>query len=64
MLLVASVRRCQAYLDLSELPGALHPAGHVNGVAPDVILRLPRPDHSSYHRAVINACGETTGYNK
>ena len=61
---VASVGRRRAYLDLSELPGALHPAGHVNGVAPDVILRLPRSDHSSYHRAVINACGETTGYDK
>lgn len=43
------------YLDLPQLPGALHPAGHVHRVAPDVVLRFPRPDHSGYHRAMINA---------
>lgn len=48
------------YLDLAELPSALHPAGHIHRVAPDVILWFPRPDHTSYHRAVINACGNTT----
>lgn len=44
------------YLDLPELPCALHPAGYVDCVAPDVILRFPRPDYSSYHWAMINAC--------
>lgn len=52
----------EPYLDLSELPGALHPAGYVDCVAPDVVLRFPRPDHSGYHRAMINACGKTTRF--
>lgn len=55
----ASVGLCWLYLDLSKLPGALHPAGYIHCVAPDVILRFPRTDHSSYHWAMINACWTT-----
>lgn len=44
-------------LDLSQLPRALHPTRHVHRVAPDVVLRFPRPNHSSDDWAVVNACG-------
>lgn len=44
------------YLDLAKLPCALHSAGNINSVAPNVILRLPGTDHTSNHWAVIDPC--------
>ena len=35
-------------------PGGVHPAGHVDGVAPDVVLRLPRPDDPRHHRPNVH----------
>ena len=43
-----------AYLDLAQLSGALHPAGHVHRVAPDIVLRLPGSDHTGDHRAMVD----------
>ena len=36
-------------------PSGVHPAGHVNSVAPDVVLRLPCPDDPSHHGADVHA---------
>lgn len=44
-----------SHLDLPELSGALHSAGHVDRVPPDVVLRLPRPDHPRDHGPVVYA---------
>lgn len=44
------------YLDLPQLPGTLHPAGHIDCVAPYVILWFPGSNHSSYHWTIVNAC--------
>lgn len=44
------------YLDLPQLSGTLHPAGHIYCVAPYVILWLPGSNDSSYHWTIINAC--------
>src|SRR5690606_32033914 len=35
--------------------GALHPGRDVDGVPPDVVEELPRPDHAGDHRA----CGQS-----
>ena len=48
------VRRDSAYLDLAQLSGAFHPAGHVHRVAPDIVLRLPGSNHAGDHRPVVN----------
>lgn len=50
--------RAPPYLDLPQLAGALHPAGHVHRVAPDVILGFPGADDSSDHWAVVDTCSE------
>lgn len=50
--------RAPSYLDLAQLAGALHPAGHVHRVAPDVILGFPGADDSSDHWAVVDTCSE------
>ena len=34
--------------------GAVHSAGHVDGVAPDIVLRLPSPDHPRHHGADVH----------
>lgn len=45
------------HLDFPELSSALHPAGDVDRVPPDVVLRLPRPDHARDHGPVVYAWG-------
>ena len=35
-------------------PGGVHPAGHVDCVAPDVVLRLPGPDDPGHHGADVH----------
>ena len=42
----------------AHLPGALHPAGHIDCVPPDVILRLASPDHPGHHGAPGNTNAE------
>ena len=42
------------YLDFVQDSGAVHPAGHIDGVAPDVILRLLSSNHTGYDRAMVN----------
>lgn len=44
-----------SYLDFPQFSSALHPAGNVDCVSPDVVLRLPGPDHSRNHRPVVYA---------
>lgn len=41
------------HLDPLRYPGAVHAARHVHRVAPDIVLRLPRPDHPGNHRADV-----------
>lgn len=43
------------YLDFPKFSGALHSAGHVDCVSPDVILRFSGPNHSSNHRPMVYA---------
>ena len=42
-------------LRLARHPRPVHPAGHVHGVAPDVVLRLPRADHPGHHGTHVQA---------
>lgn len=48
------------YLNLPELSGALHSAGHIDCVTPNIILRFSCPYHASYDWAIINACRKQT----
>ena len=41
------------HLDPPHLAGGLHPGGHVDGVAPDVVLRLLRTHDPGHHAALI-----------
>lgn len=41
------------HLDLSQHPGGLHSAGHVDAVAPDVILGFLSADHACDHWPVV-----------
>ena len=38
-----------------HVAGGLHPARHVDGVAPDVVLRLAAAHHARHHRAPRHA---------
>lgn len=38
------------YLDAVWYSCAVHPAGHVDCVPPDIILGFPGSNHSCYHR--------------
>ena len=54
---------CESAGDLTDLypahlPSGLHPAGHIDGVAPDVVLRLAAPHHARHHRASGQADSE------
>ena len=49
----ASHPQLGVYLDLPELARALHPAGHVDRVAPDVILWFLGPYHSGHYRSMV-----------
>lgn len=42
-----------SHLDLAENSRALHAAGHIHRVSPDVVLRLLRPNHPCYHWPVV-----------
>lgn len=44
-----------SYLYLPWHSGAVHPAGHINRVSPDVILRSPCPDHPCNHWTHVDA---------
>jgi len=43
------------YLNAGDFPRALHPRRDIDGVAPNIIVRFPRPDDASSHRSMINA---------
>lgn len=43
-------------MDAVRHTGAVHAAGHVHRVAPDVVLRLARPDHPGHHGPDIEPC--------
>lgn len=43
------------YLDFPEFTSALHAAGNIDRVSPDVILRFPCPDHSRNHGPMVYA---------
>lgn len=44
-----------ADLDPAGDAGAVHPTGHIHGVAPDVVLRPASPDHTGHHGAHVDA---------
>lgn len=44
------------YLYFVQDPGAVHPAGNVDSVAPDVILWLLSPYDASYYRSMVDTC--------
>ena len=46
------------YLYPAHLACTLHPAGHIDGVSPDVILGLAAPHHTSHHRTPGQANSE------
>lgn len=43
------------YLNAVWYSCAVHPAGHINCVTPDVILGFPGSNHSCYHRAHVQS---------
>ena len=45
------------HIDLRVIgqPRGVHPAGHADRVAPDVVLRLPRPDDPGHDGAGVDA---------
>ena len=43
-----------AHLYFPYHPGGVHPAGHIDGIAPDVILRLLGPDDPSHDGAHVD----------
>lgn len=43
------------YLYFAGLPTTVHTTGHIDRVPPDVVLRFPRPDHSSYHWSMVDS---------
>lgn len=43
-----------SHLDFSQNSGAVHPAGYIHRVAPDVVLRLLGSDDSGYYWTVVN----------
>ena len=43
-------------LNAARLPRGLHAGSHVDGVAPNVVVRFSGADHTSRNRTVINAC--------
>ena len=46
------------YLYFAHFARAVHPAGHVDSVPPDVVLRFPSPNDPGYHGAVVYPCTE------
>lgn len=46
------------YLDFAQLPSALHSAGDIYSVSPDVILRLSGPYDPSYYGSMVNTYGK------
>lgn len=44
------------HLDAVGHTGAVHAAGHVHRIAPDVVLRLAGPDHPCHHGTNIEPC--------
>lgn len=44
------------HLDAVGHTGAVHAAGHVHRIAPDVVLRLAGSDHARHHGANIEPC--------
>lgn len=48
-------------LDLAAHAGAVHPAGQIHRLPPDVVLRLLGTDHACHHRAMSHTCQKHTG---
>ena len=44
------------HLDAVRHPSAVHTAGHIHCIAPDVILRLASPNDSSHYRSNVEPC--------
>ncbi len=47
------------HLYLPGLPSGVHPAGHVDGVAPDVVQRFTSSYYTSHHWTVVQTCTNT-----
>lgn len=52
---------CLSYLDPLRYTSAVHAAGNVDGIPPDIILGLPGPDHSSHHWTHVQTWSRWTG---
>lgn len=52
----ATVTVQAGYLYFVQDPRAVHPARHIHGVAPDVILRLLSSNDTSDHRSMVHPC--------
>lgn len=44
------------YLDFVQHSSAVHPAGYIDSVAPDIILWLLGPNDTGYYRSMVNTC--------
>lgn len=53
--MASSVQYILGYLDTSCLPSAFHPRRHINGVPPNIVMRLPRPDDPRRNGPVVYA---------
>ena len=45
------------HLDVVRQARGVHPAGHIDGVAPNVVLGLAGPDHPGHHRTDVHPWG-------
>lgn len=52
----AMVTMQTGYLYFVQDSSAVHPARHIHGVAPDIILRLLSSDYTSDHRSMVHTC--------
>ncbi len=47
------------HLYLPGLPSGVHPAGHIDGVAPDVVQRFTSSYYTGHHWTVVQTCTNT-----
>lgn len=52
---------CVCYLDVSHHSSWLHSAGHIDRVAPDIIVRFTGSDHSSQNPSLVHTWREHQG---
>lgn len=55
-------RSACTHLDAVRYPSAVHPAGHIHCIAPDVILRLASPNDPSHNWSNVEPCVDRTSH--